>query len=215
MLSQTMRHSAITLGVFALLATGMVAGFHALTDRRIEQSQQLSLESSLTALVARPLYNNDLLHDTVIINNRELLHLEDSETAYRARKDGKPVAVIFPAIAPDGYSGKIRLLVAIYAHGDIAGIRVLSHKETPGLGDAIELEKSPWLLDFNHKSLLSTNDTAWHVKKDKGIFDQFTGATITPRAVVKAVHNALLYYQTHQELLFSPQTPSQAHEQTP
>lgn len=212
MLSQTIRHSAITLGIFALLATGMVAGFHALTDRRIEQSQQLSLESSLTALVSKTLYNNDLLHDTLAIKNSKLLHLEGTEIAYRARKDGKPLAVIFPVIAPDGYSGKIRLLIAIYANGDIAGVRVLSHKETPGLGDAIELEKSSWLLDFNHKSLLSTNDVAWHVKKDHGIFDQFTGATITPRAVVKAVHNALLYYQTHQELLFSPQIPTPVHE---
>ncbi len=210
MLSQTMRHSAITLAIFALLATGMVAGFHALTDKRIEQSQQLSLESSLTALVSKSLYNNDLLFDTLAINNTELLHLESTETAYRARKNGKSVAVIFPVIAPDGYSGKIRLLIAIYANGDIAGVRVLSHKETPGLGDAIELEKSSWLLDFNHKSLLSTNDVAWHVKKDKGSFDQFTGATITPRAVVKAIHNALLYYQAHQKTLFAP--PITAHE---
>lgn len=204
MITQSIRSSALTLGVFALIATGMVAGFHALTDEKILRSQQQSLTESLNALVPSSQYNNDLLHDTLSIKNNDLLHLEQPETVYRARKNGLPVAVIFPVIAPDAYSGKIRLLVAIDTNGELAGVRVLAHKETPGLGDAIELDKSSWLLDFNHKSLLSPAANSWYVKKDNGVFDQFTGATITPRAVVKAVHNALLYYQTHQQILFSP-----------
>ena len=155
MIAQSMRSSAITLGLFALIATGMVAGFHALTNQRILQSQQQSLTESLNALVPSSQYNNDLLHDTLSIKNNDLLHLEQPETVYRARKNGLPVAVIFPVIAPDGYSGKIRLLVAIHTNGELAGVRVLVHKETPGLGDAIEIEKSSWILDFNHKSLLS------------------------------------------------------------
>ncbi len=210
MIAQSMRSSAITLGLFALIATGMVAGFHALTDQRILQSQQQSLTESLNALVPSSQYNNDLLHDTLSIQNNDLLHLEQPETAYRARKNGLPVAVIFPVIAPDGYSGKIRLLVAINTKGELVGVRVLAHKETPGLGDAIEIEKSSWILDFNHKSLLSPTGDGWQVKKDNGVFDQFTGATITPRAVVKAIHNALLYYQAHQQALFAPQVA--AHE---
>ncbi len=121
-MNQAMRSSAITLSVFALIATGMVAGFHALTDQRILQSQQQSLTESLNALVPSSQYNNDLLHDTLSIQNNDLLHLEQPETAYRARKNGLPVAVIFPVIAPDGYSGKIRLLVAIYANGELAGV---------------------------------------------------------------------------------------------
>ena len=209
-MNQAMRSSAITLSVFALIATGMVAGFHALTDQRILQSQQQSLTESLNALVPSSQYNNDLLHDTLSIKNNDLLHLEQPETVYRARKNGLPVAVIFPVIAPDGYSGKIRLLVAIHTNGELAGVRVLVHKETPGLGDAIEIEKSSWILDFNHKSLLSPTADGWHVKKDNGVFDQFTGATITPRAVVKAIYNALLYYQAHQQALFAPQIA--AHE---
>ncbi|MDO8416116.1 MAG: electron transport complex subunit RsxG [Agitococcus sp.] len=203
-MNQAMRSSAITLSVFALIATGMVAGFHALTDQRILQSQQQSLTESLNALVLSSQYNNDLLHDTITIQDNDLLHLEQPETVYRARKNGLPVAVIFPVIAPDGYSGKIRLLVAINTNGELAGVRVLAHKETPGLGDAIDIDKSSWILDFNHKSLLSPSADGWYVKKDNGVFDQFTGATITPRAVVKAVHNALLYYQLHQQTLFSP-----------
>lgn len=210
MITQSMRSSAITLGIFALIATGMVAGFHALTDQRILHSQQQSLTESLNALVPSSQYNNDLLHDTLSIQNNDLLHLEQPETVYRARKNGLPVAVIFPVIAPDGYSGKIRLLVAINTNGELAGVRVLAHKETPGLGDAIEIEKSSWILDFNLKSLLSPTDDGWQVKKDNGVFDQFTGATITPRAVVKAIHNALLYYQAHQQALFAPQIA--AHE---
>ena len=210
MITQSMRSSAVTLGIFALIATGMVAGFHALTDQRILRSQQLALNDSLNVLVPSSQYNNDLLHDTLSIQNNDLLHLEQPETAYRARKNGLPVAVIFPVIAPDGYSGKIRLLVAIDVNGELAGVRVLAHKETPGLGDAIEIEKSSWMLDFNHTSLLSPTADGWHVKKDNGIFDQFTGATITPRAVVKAIHNALLYYQAHQQALFAPQIA--AHE---
>ena len=210
MIAQSMRSSAITLGLFALIATGMVAGFHALTNQRILQSQQQSLTESLNALVPSSQYNNDLLHDTLSIKNNDLLHLEQPETVYRARKNGLPVAVIFPVIAPDGYSGKIRLLVAIHTNGELAGVRVLVHKETPGLGDAIEIEKSSWILDFNLKSLLSPTADGWQVKKDNGVFDQFTGATITPRAVVKAIYNALLYYQAHQQALFAPQIA--AHE---
>lgn len=204
MITQSMRSSAIALGIFALIATGMVAGFHALTDQRILQSQQQSLTESLNSLVPSSRYNNDLLHDTLSIQNNDLLHLEQPETVFRARKNGLPIAVIFPVIAPDGYSGKIRLLVAINTKGELAGVRVLAHKETPGLGDAIDIDKSSWILDFNDKSLLSPTDDGWHVKKDNGVFDQFTGATITPRAVVKAIHNALLYYQLHQQTLFSP-----------
>lgn len=210
MIAQSIRSSAITLGIFALIATGMVAGFHALTQQKILLSQQQSLTDSLNVLVTPSQYNNDLLHDTLAIQDHDLLHLEQPETAYRARKNGQAVAVIFPVIAPDGYSGKIRLLVAIYASGELAGVRVLAHKETPGLGDAIDINKSSWILDFNDKSLLSPTAEGWHVKKDNGAFDQFTGATITPRAVVKAIHNALLYFQAHQQTLFAPQVA--AHE---
>ena len=205
MIAQSMRSSSLTLGVFALFATGMVAGFHALTEQRILLSQQQALTDSLTALVTTSQYNNDLLSDTLVIQDSELLHLDNPEIAYRARKNNLPIAVIFPVIAPDGYSGKIRLLVAINTNGELVGVRVLAHKETPGLGDAIDLDKSSWILSFNHKSLLSPTANTWYVKKDNGVFDQFTGATITPRAVVKAVHNALLYFQLHQQALFSPQ----------
>jgi electron transport complex protein RnfG len=138
-----------------------------------------------------------------LISDTTYLHLEKPEIAYRARLNQQAVAVIFPVIAPNGYSGKIKLLVAINPQGSLLGVRVLSHKETAGLGDAIEKNKSDWIDSFNHRSLINTPERAWQVKRDGGDFDQFTGATITPRAVVKAVHNSLLYYQQHKHLLFS------------
>ena len=104
--------------------------------------------------------------------------------------------------APDGYNGDIRLLAAIDVTGTVLGVRVVSHRETPGLGDPIEVERSDWVLGFTGKSLLSPQGKSWAVKRDGGEFDQFTGATISPRAVVKAVHNTLLYFKTNQKSLF-------------
>jgi len=122
--------------------------------------------------------------------------------AYIAIKDGRPSAVILQAIAPDGYSGAIHLLVGIHADGRVAGVRVIGHRETPGLGDKIELAKSPWIRSFDGKSLTNPAADGWAVKKDRGEFDQFAGATITPRAVVGAVHRALQYFDAHKaELL--------------
>ena len=121
---------------------------------------------------------------------------------YRARLRGEPVAAIFRSIAPDGYSGKIHLLVGVYIDGSLAGVRVVKHAETPGLGDAVEIRKSSWIEDFAGKSLTNPSQDRWRVKRDGGDFDQFTGATITPRAVVAAVRNTLLYYQQNTDMIF-------------
>jgi electron transport complex protein RnfG len=125
---------------------------------------------------------------------------------HRARLKNQPAAVILEATAPDGYSGDIKLLVAIKATGEIVGVRVLDHKETPGLGDYIDIGHGDWIKNFDAQSLEKTKDEAWFVKKDGGQFDFMTGATITPRAVVKAVHKVLQFYQSHQQAIF--ETPS-------
>ncbi len=203
MISRSMLKNAIVLGLFAVATTGMITVFHYFTSPHIQQSQQQQLAASLNTLIPDDRYDNDMLHDTVIINDQTLLHLDTPEVAYRARLGEKNIAVIFPVIAPEGYSGKIKLLVAVNDNGTLAGVHVLRHKETPGLGDAIEIEKSNWLYSFFGKSLTSPSESEWYVKKDNGVFDQFTGATITPRAVVKAIHNALLYYQQQQSPLFA------------
>jgi electron transport complex protein RnfG len=142
----------------------------------------------------------------VPVNDQELLKLKAPDTIYIARKDGNITAFIIPTHAPDGYSGSIHSLVGVDLAGNIMGVRVISHNETPGLGDKVEFKKSDWVLDFISKSLNNPGSEEWHVKKDKGVFDQFTGATITPRAVVASVHNALLFFEKNRDSLIQQAT---------
>src|SRR5690606_16997828 len=138
---------------------------------------------------------------TTPFRSRGLLRLPEPATAWRARQQGQVVVVILPAVTMDGYSGRIDLLVGIRANGELAGVRVTHHRETPGLGDKLEVGKSQWIFSFEGKSLSMPAPEGWAVRKDGGEFDQFVGATITPRAVVRAVRNALLYFQQHRDEL--------------
>ncbi|MFZ4702346.1 MAG: electron transport complex subunit RsxG [Candidatus Methylumidiphilus sp.] len=203
---KTMVSAAIILGLFSVAGTGLVAWVHGTTQARIEANERQTLLHSLQNLIPAGSYDNDMLSNVV--------HISDSElglkpvAVYRARKAGKPVAAVFSTIAPDGYGGNIRLLVAVKADGGLAGVRVLAHKETPGLGDPIDENKSRWIFGFNGLSLENPPEKQWKVKRDGGAFDQFTGATITPRAVVKAVRNTLIYFKANQKTLFSEQAQS-------
>ena len=134
--------------------------------------------------------------------NQQLLGpLPDSAVIYRARNNGEVSAVILPVVAPDGYTTNIDMIVGIRKDGTLAGVRVVAHRETPGLGDKIEKRKSDWIHTFDGLSLQSPTADQWSVKKDGGAFDQFTGATITPRAVVRSVKDALMFFDTHRDLL--------------
>jgi len=197
-----MLFTAIMLCIFAVVGTGMVAYTFDKTKEQIAINEREALLRSLHAIVPPALHDNDLPSDTITVISKELLGTDKPVTVYRARQDGRPVAAILTPIAPDGYSGAIKLLVAISYQGDIFGVRVISHRETPGLGDAIDSEKSDWVDDFRGHSLTNPDELGWHVKRDGGEFDQFTGATITPRAVVKAVYNSLQYFETHRDELF-------------
>ncbi|CAK0779314.1 Na+-translocating ferredoxin:NAD+ oxidoreductase subunit G [Gammaproteobacteria bacterium] len=146
--------------------------------------------------------DNDLAADAIQVPGPASLGGHEL-TVYRGRRKGLPVALILSVVAPDGYAAPIHLLVAVQADGSLAGVRVLSHKETPGLGDRIEEQKSRWALGFTGKSLDHPAAEHWKVKRDGGDFDQFTGATVTPRAVVKAVRNSLLFVKAQQQALFS------------
>jgi electron transport complex protein RnfG len=190
------------LFLFASIGTGLVAYTFDSTEERIADNQRRALLKSLNELVPDNLYDNDIYSDILYVQNSELLGTDEPVPVYRARKNGWPVAAVLAPIAPDGYNGSIRLLVAIQLNGKLAGVRVVQHRETPGLGDGIEAERSDWVLDFNGKSLLDPQESHWKVKRDGGTFDQFTGATITPRAVVKAVKKALLYYKAYGQTLF-------------
>ena len=166
------------------------------------EQEKLRVLQQLNAIVSTDSYNNDLLDDKIEISNEAFFRHPAPVVVYRARMDDKPVAVLMIVTAPDGYNGDIRLLTAIDTTGTVLGVRVVSHRETPGLGDPIEIERSDWVLDFTGKSLLNPQGKSWAVKRDGGEFDQFTGATISPRAVVKAVHSTLLYFKANQKSLF-------------
>ncbi|MCZ4323964.1 electron transport complex subunit RsxG [Pseudomonas anguilliseptica] len=202
-----MLKNALVLGLFAIATVGLVAVLQQATAGRIANAEREAQVRALSEILPQGSYDNHLLDNSIQLHD-PLLGSKSPQTAYIALKDGKPSAVILRATAPDGYSGAIHLLIGIQADGRLAGVRVLGHKETPGLGDKIELAKSAWIRSFDGKSLSSPNEDGWAVKKDRGEFDQFAGATITPRAVVKAVHKALQYFDAHQEQLFAAQVKS-------
>jgi|TARA_B110000483_G_scaffold198940_1_gene238386 electron transport complex protein RnfG len=194
--------SGVFLWVFAVVGTTFVAVTEDTTRSKIEDNERLVLLRNLNALLPAEQLDNDIVNDTGTVPASGLLGTQDDTIVYRARLEGKPIAVIFNSIAPNGYSGKIHLLVGVYADGSVAGVRAVKHSETPGLGDAIETQKSDWIFSFNSRSLDSPKPSKWLVKKDGGDFDQFTGATITPRAIVLAVKKTLLYYQQNSDNIF-------------
>ena len=194
--------SGVLLGLIAVLGTALLATVNALTHERILEQDRLRVLQQFNALVPTTSYNNDLLTDRIDIRDEAFFRHPAPVAVYRARMDDKPVAVLMTITAPDGYNGDIRLLTAIDTTGKVLGVRVVSHRETPGLGDPIEIERSDWILGFTDKSLRTPREKGWAVKRDGGEFDQFTGATISPRAVVKAVHSTLLYFEANQKSLF-------------
>lgn len=195
--------SGILLALFAVAGAGLVAFTYEQTAERIATNEREALFNSLTALVPAQSIDNDIIIDRITVSDPELLG-SVSTTVYRGRHQGQPVAAVLTPMAPDGYSGAIRLLVAINYDGSLAGVRVVSHKETPGLGDRIEVSRSDWIHGFTGRSLDDPPLAQWKVKRDGGIFDQFTGATITPRVIVRTVKNSLLYFKEHRDALFDP-----------
>lgn len=194
---------AALLAAFAAVGSGLISGVYEQTKEPIAAAERAAEARQLLEIFPIQTHDNQLIDDTFILTADDpLLALRDQASGYRARKNGEVTGVILPATARDGYSGDIRLLVGVTRSGSIAGVRVLSHRETPGLGDKVELKKSPWILSFNQKTLESPAPEAWAVTKDGGDFDAFTGATVTPRAVVSTVKNALEYVESHRQDLF-------------
>ncbi|WP_027159361.1 electron transport complex subunit RsxG [Methylobacter luteus] len=189
------------LAGFALIASLLLGVTHCSTLEAIQERLDEDLQKSLAEVVPSTLHDNDLLQDTVTVPSGEDNLGADETTVYIARKAGQTTAVCFKLAAPDGYSGAISMVMGINRDGQILGVRVINHAETPGLGDKIEVVKSDWILDFSGRSLLNLTDAQWAVKKDGGVFDQFAGATITPRAVVKATHRGLQFFNRHRSEL--------------
>jgi len=190
------------LMLFAVLGAGLVGETYDSTYETIKRNEQEALLRKLNTILPATGYDNDLLSDRIDLPADPLLGTTTESKAYRAYKNGKPVAIVLSPIAPNGYSGPIELLVGINHDATLAGVLVVKHRETPGLGDAIEAERSDWIKGFNGKSLQNPTLKKWKVKRDGGYFDQFTGATITPRAVVKAVRSSLVYFDEHRKTLF-------------
>ncbi len=199
--------TAVNLVFFAVLGTAVLASTYFMTHDAIVKSEEGEKLKLINQIVPTALFDNDIIRDTLTIPASELLGTEGNTVAYRARLKGEPSAVVLESIAPDGYSGKIWLILAVRANGELAGVRVVNHRETPGLGDYIELPKSPWIKGFDGKSREEYKDADWKVKKDGGKFDYMAGATITPRAVVKAVNKTLIYFEQNRVKLFAVNEP--------
>lgn len=193
--------SALVLSAFAVIGSTLVGLAWEGTAEQIEQNERDALLSQMGEILPPQSYTNDLLADTTEILAPEALG-GTTTTVYRARKDGGDVAAIFSPVTTPGYAGDIVLIVGVKADGTVAGVRVIRHKETPGLGDKIEVKRTPWILGFAGKKLGNPPEARWGVKRDGGEFDQFTGATITPRTVVAAVRRTLHYFRDHREQVF-------------
>lgn len=200
--------TAVVLAAAAIAAFGLVAVVHEATRDQIAATERARELARFDQVLAGRPHDNDLLADTVTLRDPELLGSADAITAYRARFQGEPVAVVLEPIAPDGYSGDIRLLIAIAPDGTVLGVRVVAHRETPGLGDFIDTRKSNWIERFKGKSTLSPPLAAWRVRKDGGDFDQYTGATVTSRAVVGTVSRTLEFFARHRDVLLGDELPA-------
>lgn len=200
--------TAVILFAFVVVFTALLAAAYTFTLPAIEAAAAEEKMKLIDEVLPRSAYDNDLLKDTLTLGPTPELGLEAASTAYRARRGAQTVALVFEAIAPDGYAGKIRLLIALAPDGTLHGVRVVQHKETPGLGDYIEPKKDknkarPWITQFDGLQPASSEAHDWQVKKDGGRFDAVAGATVTPRAVVKAVRKAALYVEAHRATLFA------------
>ncbi|UAA37877.1 electron transport complex subunit RsxG [Paraneptunicella aestuarii] len=218
-MNETVLRHGLLLGLFALVTSGLIALTHWATADRIAAQERQTLLNTLNKIIPPAQYNNDVASDCTLVNAPILFGLNESGKSanqslhlYRARMDDAPVALAVEAISQDGYSGQIKMLVSLLADGSIGGTRIIAHKETPGLGDKIEERVSSWITVFSGEPADNVHDSVWAVKKDGGKFDQFTGATITPRAVVAGVGNAVKYMQTHWDEAFSANATCGANE---
>lgn len=198
-LGYAIRRNAIGLGIFAMITGGTIALTQALTEERISEQAARAEAQALFEIIPENQHDNSLLRDTVTLPASKQLNRGKPITGWVARRGDRPTGLILPITATDGYSGDIHMLVGLSMQGRILGVRVTSHRETPGLGDRIETRKSDWVYSFEGRSLGNPDADNWAVKKDGGVFDQFTGATITPRAVVSTVRDALIYFRDHRE----------------
>ncbi|MFC0444606.1 electron transport complex subunit RsxG [Pseudidiomarina halophila] len=197
MIARSMQRNGLILAAFAVVATLLVMLTARLTAEPIAREQQRELLQVLNQLIPPQAHDNDLYASCRLIDDPALA--ASPTPMYLATQNGEPTAAAFEVVAPNGYSGGIRLLVAINWDNTVAGVRTLKHQETPGLGDKIERRKSDWITSFNGMTVTGPDDQRWAVQRDGGVFDQFTGATITPRAVVQAVARTVSKFKRNKD----------------
>lgn len=202
-LGQSISRNSLLLGVFAAFTTAIIAGTYLGSRDLIKANIRAAEEKALLQIIPQDRHDNAMLDDTLAVADSALLGLRETKQIFLAKQKGQFIAAILPATARDGYTGDIDMIVGVNRDGTVAGVRVLQHRETPGLGDAIDRQKSDWIEIFAGKSIGQPQANDWTVKKDGGAFDQFTGATITPRAVTRAVFQALQYFEQHRDTLIA------------
>ena len=195
--------SGITLAVIASICTGLVAVTWKLTNERIADNQTAWLERSMQPALAGVFFDSSVTESLLTVQPPHELPGSEAALIYRVYAADKPVAALFAVSARDGYAGPIKLLIGVAMDGSLTGIRVVEHRETPGLGDRIETSKSDWVLQFDGRSLGDPGPDRWAIKRDGGDFDQLTGASITPRAIINAVRQTLHYFETNKDSIFS------------
>lgn len=195
--------SGFLLALFAAVTSIAIGWTYLSTKSQIDLEVRRAEARQLLEIFPADTHDNEMVDDTFTIDaETSLLGIRVARQGYRVRLNDEVIGVILPTTARDGYSGDIRALVGIRRDGTVAGIRVVAHRETPGLGDKVDIRKSDWVTDFNQRSLDNPTPPGWNVKKDGGVFDQFTGATVTPRAVILATRRALEYANLHTASLF-------------
>mgnify|MGYP006287672797 FL=1 len=194
MLWESILRNAVGLALFAAVTVGVIAVTQVGTADAIAAQREAARMRALLEILPEGSFDNALLEAAVLVDD-PALGLEEAREAFVARRDGTPVAAMLPIRVPDGYSGEIRLVMGVRPDGSIVGVRTLEHRETPGLGDKIELRKSDWIRSFADRSIGDPPAPGWAVRKDGGVFDAFTGATITPRAVIGGVYRALAWFE--------------------
>ena len=211
-LLKSVARNSLSLGLFAMFTVGLISLTYVFTQDRIADQIRAYEARALMEILPPETHDNVLLDTKVSLQPSIQLGTQREREAYVAYKEGEAVAVIMPVIAPDGYNGRIEMLVGVNSDGTIAGVRAITHTETPGLGDKINTNVTDWILGFNGKSLSNPSQSNWAVRKDGGEFDQFAGATITPRAVVAAIYRALEYFKANKKHLLGNQLPQKLQE---
>ena len=201
--------SGSVLAVFAAITSVAIGWTYLATKDQIDTEVRRAEARQLLEIFPPETHDNDIVDDGFeLVADTPLLGIREARHGYRVRQNDRVIGVILPATARDGYSGDIRALVGVRSDGSVAGVRVVAHRETPGLGDKVDLRKSDWIRGFDNRSLSDPDLSGWNVEKDGGVFDQFTGATVTPRAVILATRRALEYARLNAETLFETERNS-------